>query len=168
MSFERRIAELFGMTDAVWARHANPWSVWTRMSTLPLLVLAVWSRDWIGWWALVPTAAAILWTWLNPRVFPRPRSTDNWGSRAVLGERVWLNRAEVPVPPHHRRAPHILAAISALGLIALIWGLAALEVWPTVLGVALVYLGKFWFLDRMVWLYEDMKDTDPRYRSWLY
>ena len=34
--------------------------------------------------------------------------------------------------------------------------------------VQLIYLGKMWFLDRMVWLYEDMKDTTPEYRSWLY
>jgi hypothetical protein len=27
-------------------RHANPVSVWTRFAVLPLLALAVWSREW--------------------------------------------------------------------------------------------------------------------------
>ncbi|MGH1393463.1 MAG: DUF6653 family protein [Trichormus sp.] len=29
-------------------------------------------------------------------------------------------------------------------------------------------LGKLWYLDRMVWLYTEMKDINPEYRSWLY
>ena len=35
-------------------------------------------------------------------------------------------------------------------------------------GLSVTMLGKLWFLDRMVWLYEDMKDTSETYRSWLY
>lgn len=31
-----------------------------------------------------------------------------------------------------------------------------------------VYAGKVWFLDRMVWLYEDMKEVTPEYSGWLY
>ncbi len=45
---------------------------------------------------------------------------------------------------------------------------AALYLWPPVLGAALVYLGKLWFLDRMAWLYEDMNDATPEYRVWPY
>ena len=82
--------------------------------------------------------------------------------------RVWLNRAQVPIPPHHRRAPHVLAGLASLGVPFLAWGLYQLEVWPTLLGMALVYAGKLWFLDRMVWLYQDMQDAHPDYRSWLY
>jgi len=32
----------------------------------------------------------------------------------------------------------------------------------------MVYCGKLWFLDRMVWLYEEMKELHPPYRRWLY
>jgi hypothetical protein len=73
----------------------------------------------------------------------------------------------VPIPPRHRIAPHILTAISMLGIPPLAWGLYALEIWPTLLGSALIYLGKMWFVDRMVWLYEDMKDVRPEYAAWL-
>jgi hypothetical protein len=167
MTFERRLAQLFRMDDEAWARHANPWSVWTRVISLPLLMLAVWSRIWIGWWSLLPIAGVILWLWINPRAFPPPRSTDNWASKGVLGKRVWLNRRQVPVPAHHRLMPNILSTFSAAGAVIFIWGLVRLEFWPALSGLVLVMLCKLWFLDRMVWLYEDMKDRHPPYRDWL-
>lgn len=168
MAFEERIAAAFGMDDETWARHSNPWSVWTRNTVLPTLVLAVWSRAWLGRWALVPVALAVFWMWLNPRLFARPASTRSWASKAVLGERVWLNRGSIPVPEHHRRVPHLLNAFALSGVPLVVWGLAALRIWPLLLGCLAIFAGKLWFLDRMVWLYEDMKDDDPRYRAWLY
>lgn len=168
MNLERKIAASFSMDDTTWARHANPWSVWTRFTVLPLLILSIWSRVWLGWWSLIPVIITIGWMWLNPRIFPKPNSTNNWASKAVLGERVWLNRDNVPVLKHHHKVPTILSFVSTSGVVFLIWGLVALDFWPTLLGVVLVYLGKLWFIDRMVWLYEDMKDVQPEYRSWLY
>jgi hypothetical protein len=53
-------------------------------------------------------------------------------------------------------------------MICLAWGLYALAIWPTLSGMALIMLGKLWLVDRMVWLYEDMKNASPEYRSWLY
>jgi uncharacterized membrane protein len=35
------------------------------------------------------------------------------------------------------------------------------------LGVVLLVMPKVWFVDRMVWLYEDMKDAHPTYQSWV-
>ena len=61
----------------------------------------------------------------------------------------------------------VLGFGSAVGIIPLVWGLWSLDVTMTLLGLVLVVLPKVWFVDRMVWLYEDMKDTDPTYASWL-
>ncbi|MBW4554359.1 MAG: hypothetical protein KME59_00170 [Trichormus sp. ATA11-4-KO1] len=169
MTFERKVAGIFNMSETTWERHANPWSGWTRIITgLPFLILAFWSRIWLGWWALIPIAIVVLWIWLNPRIFPKPRSTNNWVSKSVLGERVWLNRDKISVPQHHRRVPNILSAISALGGVLVIWGLVTLNIWITLLGTTSHYSGKLWYLDRMVWLYEEMKETNADYRSWLY
>jgi hypothetical protein len=167
-TLEESVARWFAMSDATWARHANPWSVWTRFTVLPLLILTIWSRVWLGHWAWLAVGLALLWTWYNPRLFPPPASTDNWASRAVLGERVWLNRRQVPVPERHRWMPHLLNLVSTLGLPLLIYGLVALAIWPTLCGALLVYAGKVWFLDRMVWLYQDMHDANDTYASWLY
>ena len=47
-SSTNRVARVFGLSGQSWMRHANPASVWTRFAVLPLLMLSVWSRDWIG------------------------------------------------------------------------------------------------------------------------
>lgn len=160
MTLERGIARLFAMDDAAWLRHASPWSVLTRFTALPLLILAFWSRLWLGWWATVPVALAILWTWINPRIFPAPQSLHHWASRGVLGERVWMNRDAAPVPERHRRVPAVLSAVSGAGMIPAIWGVLVFDPWPTLLGAAVVYLAKLWFLDRMVWLWQDTGGTE--------
>jgi hypothetical protein len=165
---EHAIARLFAMDDRVWERHANPWSVWTRVATLPLIVASIWSRAWIGWWALAAVGAVALWLWLNPRVFAKPATTRSWASRAVLGERVWLRRAEVPIPDHHRFAAMALSVAAALGLAPLAWGLAVFDLALTLLGAAIVVFAKLWFVDRMVWLFDDMHAAHPDYRRWLY
>ena len=167
MKLLRAAERLMAMDDAAWARHANPWSVWSRFTCLPLLALAVWSRTWLGWWALVPLALALVWTWYNPRAFAPPATTDTWASKGTFGERVFLNRKTVPVSRHHVRAGKVLTAFSAVGMAMLIYGLVVLDAWATVGGLLVAIGSKAWFVDRMVWLYEDMKDATPEYADWL-
>ena len=96
-----RAAERFmGLSVEVLARHANPWSAFTRFTVLPLLALAIWSRVWVGPWAWLLILLTLIWNWLNPRLFSPPSSLDNWASRGVLGERIWLNRRN-EVRAHH-------------------------------------------------------------------
>jgi hypothetical protein len=167
MTVERIIASLFKLTDENWMKHANPWSVWTRYSVLPLIILAFWSRVWIGWWFIIPGLISLVWMFLNPILFKKPGSTRNWASKSVLGERVWQNRNRIEVPEYHKPIIYILNGISSVGMLFSIWAIVVLSVWPAVLGVSLAYLGKSWYLDRMVWLYEDMKDISE-YKAWLY
>jgi hypothetical protein len=167
MTLERTIAGFFRLDDTAWIRHANPWSVILRNTVLPVLVIAFWSRFWFGWWALVPIACALLWAWLNPRIFPAPQSLDHWTSQGVLGERVWLNRDMIPVPVYHRTIPNILSAVSGTGILFIAWGVLVFDPWPVLFGAAVVYLGKLWFLDRMVWLWHDMRDATEEYQAWL-
>ena len=161
------LASLMRMDDATWARHANPWSVWTRVPLLPLIALALFSRAWIGWWCLVPFLALQVWVWANPRVFAPPVSTDSWASKGTFGERVWLARGAVPIPRRHERVANVLSIVMGLGAVVGVYGLVVLDGWATIAGVAVTFLAKLWFCDRMVWLYEDMHDADPVYRSWL-
>lgn len=164
----KSVTALFRMTDDVWERHANPWSVWTRYSALPLLGLAAWSRIWWGWWSVAPIAIVIAWIWLNPRLFAKPASTRNWASKAVLGERVGLNRSQRPIPEHHHPVIAMTNIINSVGFLVCLWGLVQLAVWPTVMGLSWVILGKTWFLDRMVWLYDEVGDRYADYQTWLY
>ena len=41
-------ATLFRLDDEGWERHANPWSVWTRVATWPVLMLVLWSFHWFA------------------------------------------------------------------------------------------------------------------------
>jgi hypothetical protein len=151
----------FRMTEETWERHANPWSVYTRYVSFPLLALSIWSREWIDLWSFVPVTTVLIWVWSNPRVFPKPASTDNWASKAVLGERVWLNRQAVPIPSGHARAAVLLSGISGIATIILAYGLWVLDPTVTILSLVLVIMAKTWFLDRMVWLYQDMNAKLP-------
>jgi len=168
MSIEQKITTIFGMNDEIWMRHANPWSVWTRYAALPILVLSIWSRAWIGWWSMIPITLSAVWIWINPRVFKKPASTNNWASMAVLGERVWLNRKLIAVPEQFEPVIKVLNAISGVGTLVCILGLVIQSFWMTVFGMAVLILSKSWFLDRMVWLYQEMKDRNEEYGKWLY
>lgn len=145
---------LMQMDDTAWQRHANPWSAYTRFAMLPLLALACWSRVWLGWWAVIPLAAVLALIWFNPRAFPPPTSLDNWASRGVLGERVFLrHRSEIPA--HHRSWADGLSYAALPGVLVFLAGLWWLDLPWTVFGMALIILPKVWFVDRMVWLYSD-------------
>lgn len=169
MTLERKVANFFNLTDENWMKHSNPISVWTRYSVLPIVVLSFWGRIWIGWWCLLPGLISILWMFYNPIFFKKPRSTKNWASKAVLGERVYLNRDNITVPEKHSIPLHgLLNGISSVGLILSIWSIIYYSIWGAVLGVSLAYIGKSWYLDRMVWLYEDMKNDNETYKNWEY
>lgn len=155
LDFFKATERAMRMDDGVWRRHANPWSGWTRMLTcLPLLALAIWSRVWLGVWALIPLALSLLWIWVNPRAFPPPKDLDNWVSKGVMGERIFLHHRAL-VARHHRRAAIILSALCLPGVAILTWGLYALWWEGAVFGVILTALPKIWFVDRMVWIYQD-------------
>lgn len=160
------IAAFFRMDERVWERHANPWSVWSRVATFPLFLLALWSAYWIGWYCLIPVTALSVWLWLNPRIFPPPASTQSWAARAVLGERVYLLRVMHPVPLEHTNVATLLGIGSAIGVLLTAAGLIAAEPFTFIAGGTMVMVFKLWFCDRMVWLFDEMSERVPEYRAW--
>jgi hypothetical protein len=116
---------------------------------------------WLGWWCLVPLAAVVVWTIVNPRVFPPPRSLDHWASRAVLGEKCWEARRERPIPKHHLVAPWLLTGLNAAGVPFVVRGLVVLDPWLTAFGLTVHMAGKNWFIDRMALLYDEMQLSPP-------
>jgi hypothetical protein len=166
---EQRVAKLFGLEGENWTRHANPVSVWTRFAAVPLLALSIWSRDWIGWWCLVPIVASLVFMMINPLLFPKPRSTRNWASRGVFGERVWSERTTVATPAQFTTAVlNVTYAIQLIGAAVLAYGLVRLEVVDTIAGLVILQTAKAWFIDRQVLLFEDMKSRNPQYARWEY
>jgi len=154
------ISKLFLPDEESWLRHANPWSIWTRFLTLPFVVLAVWSRVWIGWYCLIPLSVLVFWIFVNPRLFNKPADFSNWGSRAVLGEQIYIERKKEQKLGAHKTPILILTVLQTVGGFILIYGLWRLNINSTVYGMSLVYLSKMWFLDRMVWLHENSQEND--------
>lgn len=154
-----RIVKIFGMTDEAWRRHANPWSVYTRFAAIPAMILAIWSRVWIGWWALVPVAAVIIWLWLNPHVFPAVTEPRSWAAKGIYGEKLWLLEPS-SVPPGYRAVFRWLIVPALCGIVLLVWGLVQLLVWPTIFGATLIVLAQLWRIDRLGLLYEQTKGAN--------
>ncbi|WP_417669805.1 DUF6653 family protein [Roseibium sp.] len=155
------------MDPATWQRHASPWSVYSRMATLPLLVLAIWSHTWNGTgFAVIATFAVLIWLWLNPRLFPAPKNTDSWASKATFGERIWLNRLSVPIPEQEARTALSLSLVTGVGFVATIYGAVLNDLLITVPGMIVTYAGKLVFLDKMARLYDRMRNAHPLYRFW--
>lgn len=116
-----KCARAAGMSDEAWRRHANPWSVWTRFAAIPLMMLAIWSRVWIGWWALAPVGVVVLWLWWNPRAFAPVDEPVAWSSRGIYGERLWLqDRSSMPAGFAVVQRIWIVGAV--VGAALLTWG----------------------------------------------
>ncbi len=60
--------------------------------------------------------------------------------------------------------PNVLNIASLMGFPFLVWGLVTLDLWPTVFGIAVITVGKLWYIDRMAILYEDMISSHPELR----
>lgn len=154
------------MSDDVWVRHANPWSVWTRIAMFPFWFISIWSRLWIGWWSLLPIGVLAVWTWLNLRVF-KPYDDDSpWSTRGVLGERIFVNRKTIPIPQEHLVVAYMLSSLAALSAAGAVVGFVTAKFWLALGGWLLAIAFKLWFVDRMVWLYEVMSSSVPEYQSW--
>ncbi|MFV8164332.1 DUF6653 family protein [Mycobacterium sp. 134] len=153
MSLLDRYARMAGMSDEAWRRHANPWSVWTRFAAIPPAILAIWSRTWISWWALVPLAVVALWLWWNPHAFAPIDKPTAWSSKGIYGERMWM-RDRTRIPQGFRVVQRIWTLNALAGFAMLVYGLIALQAWPTISGAALIVLGQLWRIDRLGILYE--------------
>ncbi len=154
MDFADSVARTFRMDDDTWRRHANPWSVWTRFAAIPAMLLAIWSRTWIGWWSLVPILAVVVWLFVNPWAFPPVDELRGWTAKGIYGERAWL-RDRTIVPADHRAVLRLLVVLGSAGFAMIVWGLLVLDVWPTVFGATLVVVAQLWRIDRFTRLWDE-------------
>jgi hypothetical protein len=145
--------------EETWRRHANPWSVWTRFAAIPPLILAIWSRTWIGWWCLVPLALVIVWLVINPSAFAPVEKPVRWTERGIYGEHIWVRDKDIP--NEHKRVLALLLGLAAIGATLLTTGLVTLEIWPTIFGATLVVITQLWRIDRFATLY-DAKSVSPQ------
>ncbi len=162
MALEGRLAALFGLDDEGWARHASPFSGWSRAITgLPALILPAVARVWIGWWAVLLALLCIAWLVLNPRLFAPPAHDRAWMTRGVLGERMWVERGQNGFPEAQGSLPTWLNVLSGLAFLVMAYGLVVLDWYAIVGGAAVSWAAKMLFIDRTRAIYDRVTARDP-------
>ena len=130
------------MKEQTWERHSNPWSVWTRVLTNPLVYLPVWNRSWRR------AVAAGSWFLLNPRLFSPPQNDSSWATRSVLGEQIWTRKLRVDLPMS-------ISILSALFFLMALYSAYVRRLWRLMSFGGLALGFKLWFLKRMVTYYNE-------------
>jgi hypothetical protein len=126
-----------------WSRHANPLSGWSRFAAFPLVMYALYERRWRL------AAGTVLFIVVNPVLFAPPTDVDNWMSKVVLGERLWIQ---------HGDGSREYNAYNVAGMIAFVYGLYAIYRRYTLRAAVCtlaVMVFKLLFVDEMVRFYED-------------
>jgi hypothetical protein len=103
----------------VFRYHSSPWSAWTRLLSVPLVFVPIWTRSWRQ------GAIVLVWLIANPIVFPEPKDDKAWATRAMLGEEMWI--AKRPLD----RAMALSVGATAFNLGG-VWGAYKRRLLPTV------------------------------------
>lgn len=130
------------LPDAVWNRHANPKSGWTRLLAYPVLVAAVYARN-------VPLlGATIAFLVVNPLLFPEPDPEEgDWMTDAVRAEQWWTETDRPLVGLGFPQVLNLLLVpVFAYNLIAAVRRRPVATVVTTVATMAL----KLWFVAELV------------------
>lgn len=154
-------------TEEVWARRAHPFTVWSRLATLPLFAVALWSRQWFDPWFLLAMVFLLLWSILAPRLVPPPASTGNWVSRATFGERIRAAKDRWEVDPARKQVTTVLAIAGSVGTIVMISGALLYDPLLAIGGGALMLAAKLTYFDRSARLYDEVAQEHPEVRDWV-
>jgi len=151
----------------MWQRSASAAGVAVRLACLISFAAALWTHSIFGIWIALALGIGCLAA-LNGLVFilPSTRRAESWAARASYGERIWMNRLAVPVPPDDVRPAIALSAASMAGAAVLLTGAWMNSVLLTASGCAVYLAARLVFLDRMAALYTRMQSAHPLYRSW--
>jgi len=151
----------------MWQRSASPAGVTIRLACLISFAAALSTHTSLGVWAALALGIGCL-VCLNSLVFvlPSARRGNSWAARACYGERIWMNRLAVPVPPEDVRPAIVLSVASMSGAAVLLAGAWMNSLLLAASGCAVYLAARLVFLDRMAALYVKMQSAHPLYRSW--
>lgn len=128
------------ISNEIWRRHANRWSVYTRFAAIPAAIAAGWSRVWLDWWAIAPIGSVALWLIVNPFIFKPIDTPAHWIEKGILGERLWLERSEAAAV--YKWSLRMLLLLGFVGLVGMIAGIVALNLWLAIGGALVVMVAQ--------------------------
>ncbi len=113
---------------------------------MPVLAAGLYLHN---WWIL---GAVIIWLFINPVIFPKPKRVDNWMSKGVLGEQLYFKDGK----KMKWDLPTLLNVLNVPVFIAFLYFGWIQDLPAMILAGLLTMTIKFWFIDRMARL----ADTD--------
>ncbi|MFA7286812.1 MAG: DUF6653 family protein [Patescibacteria group bacterium] len=134
------------LSERTWARHANPWSGWTRVLTMPVLAAGLYRHSFLI------LGAAVVWMVINPMVFSKPKRVNNWMSKGVLGEQRYYREGK----KFKRDLPTLLNVINVPVFVSFLYFGWQQEFVPMIQAGLLTMTIKFWFIDRMYRLADEV------------
>lgn len=94
----------------------------------------------------------IIFLIINPKLFPKPKHHNAWISRAVLGERLYTKQGLFK-----KDLATFLNYLNGLAVIAAIYYTWTHQLELAIGAILISILLKLWFLDKMVYYYEEHK-----------
>lgn len=145
-----------GLPDSLeaqlWKRHSNPKSGWSRTLLLPILLSAIYHRNWRL------AGAAVLFTVVNPVLFSPPEDTDAWMTRVVLAERWWTReKREGLFDPEYPNGINLLNV--PVSIYAFVAAYRRHPIRAALAGAASMGL-KFWYVAALVRRYDTRDESD--------
>ncbi|GAA0781881.1 hypothetical protein GCM10009077_29070 [Roseibium denhamense] len=142
-------------------------AVFFRFTLALLLTSAIWASHLAGLGAaLFVLGASIALLMAAARLLPK-RSRFILATKQIgYGERIWLNRLLIPVPPEMNRQLTIGFIVSFSGLIAAIIGAFYASMIVSVTGLAVAYTAQIACMRTQRALYRAMKTQHPLYSFW--
>ena len=68
----------------VFKHHSNPWSAWTRLLSVPLVFVPIWTAQ------LREGAIVVVWLIVNPIMFREPRNDKRGQRRRCSEKEMWI------------------------------------------------------------------------------
>jgi hypothetical protein len=132
------------LSEKSWEKHSNKWSGWSRVLAMPLIGSSLYLHNWFI------LLLSIAWIIINPFIFSKPQKIDNWMSKGVIGEKIYYSEKRY----FRLDLPTALNLINIPLFTAFIYFAWKGQLTNTILSGLLVMIVKFWFIDRMVSVYE--------------
>jgi len=134
-------------SEKIWKRHTNPLSGWSRVIAFFLIPIPIWFQNWFI------LAILLIFFVINPVLFPEPKSKNNWMSKSILGEELWIKKGIF-----QKDFPTILNLLNGMFFFFLVYGAYNNFLEITIFSTILSSVFKLWYLDRMVFYYEKIHE----------
>lgn len=142
-------------------------STYGKIAAPILIAAAIWAKVWVGLvLSVLLVVGVLLLIFKLPRLLPGTQKTDNWARQASFGERIWLNRLLIPIPPDVNHKLTVLYLVFWSGSLIAFLGAVSSSLLLAGSGLIVAYSAQAVCIGKLIGLYRQMRDKAPLYRFW--